>query len=379
MGWWARWLLCAFGDRRERIGDRKIKGNAAAVEGDWGGVLIVWVRPDELPDGWMDGWIGVVALILVGVRHSSTARTRDRGMHRVLSMYAHSLASERHRYPTVLPATYHLDIVSVPPCHLTKDQTRLILAAGRSLSRPAKEQRDSEHEFFCSFPPLAHTLTLALSTMLLTLRTYDHRHTIQVDDTDSFDVLRAKIAEHTNVPIEQQRLLLRGSLLAPPRDRALATSPSLQQLGLTDQGTCGFYRSLTTASLLQYQSIEASSAEPEIIEIFLMMLSRYSRAASTFDLFDPRGYHDDITMIATIVVMKERQYGPRPPIDRRMPTRDAVQAATATLTPDYPPIDDAELSDLTNVRRHQCDRISPWLYQCQSRNHSVVEYWPPSI
>jgi len=57
-------------------------------------------------------------------------------------------------------------------------------------------------------------------------------------------------------------------------------------------------------------------------------------------------------MIATIVVMKERQYGPRPPIDRRMPTRDAVQAATATLTPDYPPIDDAELSDLTNVRRH---------------------------
>ena len=128
--WWARWLLCAFGDRSERIGDRKIKGNAAAVEGDWGGVLIVWVRPDELPDGWMDGWIGVVALILVGVRHSSTARTRDRGMHRVLSMYAHSLASERHRYPTVLPATYHLDIVSVPPCHLTKDQTRLILAAG---------------------------------------------------------------------------------------------------------------------------------------------------------------------------------------------------------------------------------------------------------
>ena len=282
MGWWARWLLCAFGDRRERIGDRKIKGNAAAVEGDWGGVLIVWVRPDELPDGWMDGWIGVVALILVGVRHSSTARTRDRGMHRVLSMYAHSLASERHRYPTVLPATYHLDIVSVPPCHLTKDQTRLILAAGRSLSRPAKEQRDSEHEFFCSFPPLAHTLTLALSTMLLTLRTYDHRHTIQVDDTDSFDVLRAKIAEHTNVPIEQQRLLLRGSLLAPPRDRALATSPSLQQLGLTDQGTCGFYRSLTTASLLQYQSIEVSSAEPEIFEAFLMMISRYSRAASTY-------------------------------------------------------------------------------------------------
>ena len=95
--------------------------------GGW--VLIVWVRPDELPDRWMDRLVWWLRSSLgAAQQHSKDTRSRNAPG----SVDVRALAGERvrHRYPTVLPATYHLDIVSVPPCHLTKDQTRLILAAG---------------------------------------------------------------------------------------------------------------------------------------------------------------------------------------------------------------------------------------------------------